>query len=353
MVVDRVENILMEVAAGGILFTGAQAYVSLGGEVVLDVSLGQTPDGREMFPTTIHRVYCATKPVVAVGVWCLAADGLIDLSSPIGNQIAVRDKKLRSVTANELLSHRTGFPAGQPAVGAVSDEYLREALLAAPARPDWVHGGPPIYSLFANWYVLGLIAASAADVDICRYSESVLRAAGINDIWLRMTSEEHQELSERLALNASSDTGRLVPLRYELVSTLCTCYNPANNGFATARALGAFYEASLVESSIIGEATRDLALPFGPLGFDPVMRRICRYGRGFMVELSERHGFGSYVSPTAYGHSAGDGGSFAFADPEYELVVVVLPNGFGSWETSVQLRARIIDTVYRQLGLAR
>src|SRR5947207_14825722 len=65
------------------LHIGAQLYVSLGGEVVRNVALGEAQPGVPMRPDTIMLWLSATKPITAVAVAPLWEQGELELDETV------------------------------------------------------------------------------------------------------------------------------------------------------------------------------------------------------------------------------------------------------------------------------
>jgi hypothetical protein len=87
---------------------------------------------------------------------------------------------------------------------------------------------------------------------------------------------------------------------------------------------------------------------------DATLERRCSFACGVMSGL-ERHWFGRAPSRSAVGHAGWYGASFAFWDPEVDLVVSCAFNGI--WPSSsagpMIRRPRIVQAIYQQLDLLR
>jgi hypothetical protein len=89
-----------------------------------------------------------------------------------------------------------------------------------------------------------------------------------------------------------------------------------------------------------------------PPVYDPVLDRVCPFGLGFMVSLTD-HAFGDAVSTAAFGHSGYAGASFALADPVRDLVVAATFNGIVDHNQAFQRRTDLLRAIRCDLATWR
>jgi CubicO group peptidase (beta-lactamase class C family) len=145
------------------------------------------------------------------------------------------------------------------------------------------------------------------------------------------------------------------PMLFERSERICTETNAAHGGYANARDLARLYSGMLAmlanrdRAPVVSSATlQTFCAPARPKAFDPILRRECSYGLGFMTELGD-HAFTNRCSDDAFGHSGIVGASFAFADPVRDLAVGVVFNGVVGHEAAFLRREALLNALYADL----
>ena len=355
----EVEMFLDQGARQQIFFSGAQLYVEWRGEVLIDAAYGYASADAHMSPDTIVRVYCATKPVVAIALLAAESDGHLSLNDQLGNFLRFSDIRLAKTTVLELISHRAGFPQLPPSAILLDRDLVLEQLLSCQPRPDWDVDTPgPCYSVFTNYFLVGEVLEAVVRESAGVYAKRrVIDRLGIPDLWVNLQESDLESIQARLGHNVALKCGQLVPVQFELVPIGILAQNCAFGGYGNARAIGTFWsalastEAAAGAIGVLPERLESMRDPTAPPAYDPFMGRVCTYGTGLMVDLRSQM-YGNTVSPLAFGHSAGDGGGFAFHDPAAELTVAVHINSVDDAALAVRVRRPfIIDRIYRGLGL--
>ena len=94
-----------------------QLAVGYEGEIVREVTLGETPAGDD----TRYTIFSSTKAIVASAIWQLLAEGAIRLEDRVADHIPEFGTNGKDVvTVEQVLLHTSGFPRaplGPPAVG--------------------------------------------------------------------------------------------------------------------------------------------------------------------------------------------------------------------------------------------
>jgi CubicO group peptidase (beta-lactamase class C family) len=343
----------------GFFTRGAQVFVSLGGEVALDACFGDDGLARPIRSNTVFRVYCTIKPVTALAVANLVADGELDLDQPLVDMLAPRQVLNGGVTARMLLNHTAGLHK----LSGVTIEMMpavdrRAELDRQRPPPGWRRGRDAGYSEYAAWTLLGELLEARTGENLREVlRRSVLDPLGMSDTWIGMTHADYEDCVGRLGVNVDLRGFRAYPMLFERTERVCVGTNPAHGGYTTARDLGRLYDALLearrgrrVDGLPPAETLNEFCCAARPRSYDEVLGRECDYGLGFMVSL-EGHFFGSRCSPQSFGHSGNLGSSFAFADPIHSLVVAVVFNGLVDHESAFVRRPRLIEHIYADLGL--
>ena len=104
MTLAEVADRLEAEAADRVFATGGQAYVSVGGEAVLDVAFGVDAIDTPVRPDSLFAVYCAGKPVFAVVVASLVAEGELSLDDTVGDCLLYTSPSPRDLSTSRMPS---------------------------------------------------------------------------------------------------------------------------------------------------------------------------------------------------------------------------------------------------------
>jgi CubicO group peptidase (beta-lactamase class C family) len=377
---------------------GAQLYVSLHGQTVADVAMGENRPGEPMTTDLLLPWLSATKPLTALAVARLWEDGRLDLDDPVCLHVPEfgRAGKER-ITLRHLLGHSGGFRT----TGIGGPQFSREEnlarLCAAPLEPGWVPGERVAYQTASSWYILSEVVERLTGRPTGEHlRDTVLRPLGMvgkDEAWAGIPAERYEELRGRLGVMYRTDVTRgAAPPPEEEEGTgsgsrsgsmaqsmrpypwnekrWATRDSPAENGWGPARALGRLYEGLLdiVQGERRGEwpdvvrpeTLAVLTAPEHPEGrLDESLDQVVHWGLGFRINGRTAGGLPSAASEmgrqAAFG-SFGHGGhrsSMAFADPRHGLVMAVIANGLPSAPAHQRRIARGAQAVYADLGLGR
>lgn len=344
----------------GTLCVGAQLVVYREGHLVADVAIGQDGLGRGITLDTLFALYCTAKPLTTLGVAQLVASGALDLDAPVGQVLdGGCGEGLARVRVRDLLNHSAGLHHLTAQLAVFTPPRMRGALVMGEGPPPgWRVGVDAAYSEFGAWHVLGAVVESvtgrpARDV----VHERVIRPLGLEDqLFVGFSDDEYEANLDRLGVNLDMHNRRRTPLLMERTRRVCTDGNLALGGYGTARGVAEFYR-RLVDllagrpapAVVPVEVLRTFVQAQREPVWDPVLRRRCAFGLGFMVGLPDHH-FGTRCSPGAFGHSGFGGLSCGFADPAMDLAVGLVFNGHVDAETSLLYRRRaVVDALYRGL----
>ncbi len=339
------------------LGSGGQVWVSHRGVVVANIAVGSSHAGA-MTTDTVHGCWCLTKPVVA-----LAAAAAIERAgfppSVTFAEVGVHHQSaaVRDVRILDALAHRTPFgrPALMEARLHVASE--RRELLNQVGTASYPLVDRPTYSEWVTGALLEEVLTVLAGEPGPELLQRSLDAAGLV-VGLWPAGPTLQATMGCLRWLDSGTPGLRPPLLHDLAEPDTTNRTPALGGVTSMGGIGAWYAllargrhevvapALLPSPEFLAEclATRRQRTD------DPVLGRPAAFAGGFMVDLADS-GFGEWVSPGSVGHLGWSGGSWAFFDPESDLVVAAMVNGatlsggrFEMWRTE------LIDTLYRGLG---
>ena len=355
---------LLEQGRHSILHPGAQLYVSLRGEVIADVALGEARPGVAMRPETLTLWLSAGKPITAVAIAQLVERGHLSFDDSVAKHLPEFAQGAKeSITLRHLLTHTAGFRDADKLAESLPWDEMIARVCATSLEADWIPGAKAGYQVMSSWFILGELIRRVDGREAGRYvREEVFEPIGMRDSWMGVPADQITAYGERMAMMYySGRTEFRVHPFWNAAEDFAAC-RPGSGVRGPIRELGKFYEALLASL----DAPRDLLKP-GTLRdlisrhreglFDHTFQHTLDIGLGFIVNSNRYgaetvpYGYGRHASEATFGHS-GSQSSCAFADPERQLVVAWHCNGQPG-EPRHQKRAREINSaIYEELGLA-
>lgn len=352
------------------LHRGAQVYVSLAGETVADLAVGEARAGRPIERGDLALWLSSTKPTAAVALARLWEAGELGLDDPVARfvpEFAAGGKE--GVTLRHLLTHTSGIrmlDVGWPREGwdAVVARIARRKL-----EPRWDPGKKAGYHMASSWFVLGEVIRRLDGRPYDRFvREEVFLPLGMEDSWVGMPAERYRAYGERILPMYNTEVaargGGPSEHRWHHQDWV-THPSPGGNGRGPVRELGLFYESLLAGGTsprtgerILTPQTVEALTARHRVGlYDHTFRHVMDWGLGFIVnsaiydQPTLPYAYGPHASRRTYGHS-GYRSSTAFADPEHRLVVALATNGTPADEAHLRRMEGLCAAIYEDLGLA-
>ena len=353
---------------GGIergLHLGAQVYVSLKGEPVADLGIGEARAGVPMTPESMVTWFSMTKPSVAVAVAQQWERGRLEIDDRVADHIPEFAQQGKdAITLRHLLTHTAGIrPADLFQSDAPGDAYWEEvieAICGVEPEDGWVPGERAGYHLTAG---MTLLAEVVRRVDGRRFEhyvrEEIYEPLGMTDCWVGMPADIHAAYGPRIGTMHHTATGVAVPLgMLDEAAFMARCI-PGGGGRGPMRQLGRLYEMLLGRGERATEQGRARVLSPQEVEaitarhrvglYDETFHAQCDWGLGLAVDA---YAFGRHASPRAFGHG-GALSSVSVADPEHGLVACVQTNGMCGNDDHYLRLSEILTALYVDLGLAR
>jgi CubicO group peptidase (beta-lactamase class C family) len=338
---------------------GAQCYISLRGEVLLEAAVGESRPGRALEHDDLMLLYSAGKPLTVVAVLQLWEQGKLGLDDLVGDFVDGWGAGKERCTIRHVLTHTGGFPNADAKLFDRDVPYDDVVARIAASRARWEPGTAAAYHPSSGWKILGAIVERVDGRSIDRYvSHEVVAPLGVESLRMGVPRDEQAAFGERIAPVywrghampvIDADGGlEMAPYhvdRYHNEPYFIAKVEPGGGMRGSAADLGRFYE------SLLG---------FAPAVLEPrtieVMRAVHRYGlKDGLFRRNVPWGLGVQVAFTggtgrrAFGHG-GMASSRGIADPEFGLVMIVVTNGLPAFLPAEQRLFQVTDAVYSALG---
>jgi CubicO group peptidase (beta-lactamase class C family) len=350
---------LLDRQRGQDLHDCAQVYVSLGGEVLVDTTVGESRPGLALRDDDLMLWYSSSKPATTVAVLQLWERKKLGLDDRVAQYIDGWGAGKDRCTLRHVLTHTGGFP--MLSGGETFDEDLdyREAVARIAAHPaEWEPGTAAAYHAASGWKVLGAVVEAVDGRPIRQYvHEEVFAPLGMTNCRLGIPVDEQQALGDRIVPVAWKGHGlvrkidgaiQMVPYKVDRIHNELwhiAKVEPAAGIRGPARELGRFYESLLgYGPSVLDFKTVEVMAAIHRRGLKDIT-----FGMSLPWGLGVQRAFTGGTGRRAFGHS-GMASSRGLADPEIGLVLVVVCNGLPNYLQNEQRFLDLTDTTYGALG---
>lgn len=351
---------------------GAACTVSVGGRVVVDIWGGwaNADRTRPWNRDTLVNAYSVGKPIVALALLQLVADGRVDLDEPADRYWPELRAGQRGATVRHALCHRAGVPAiREPLTNAALSDWSTMCRSVAATDPWWEPGTRHAYHSNTYGHLVGELArrvdgrlpgtwlrdeiAGPLDADLGWGLDAGQQARCADVVW---ETDVAGGIDWYLS-SAATDEQRMIALGYAnppgyssigVVNTRAwrASQVPSTNLHATARGVARIYSAlasggssdgtTVLDADVLAEATTPQSD-----GWCPVLEREATFGLGFQPTRPDRP-FGP--NNGSFGHY-GTGGALGFADPEAGVAFGYVMNSVRPRWQSPRNRA-LVDALY-------
>ncbi|MDP9386867.1 MAG: beta-lactamase family protein [Actinomycetota bacterium] len=325
------------------LLPSCQVALAVDGELVAFEAFGEaTTDTR-------YSVFSCTKPIVTAAVWVLMGEGRVDVSRRVAEYVpefATNGKHV--VTVEQLLLHTGGFPHAT----LVPPQWeTREGRLAAFAEWSlaWEPGTRFEYHPTSGHWVLAEVLERQAGRDFRdAVHDLVARPTGLPGRVLGIGPDDQDGIAHLESCGEPATPDELeaaIGVRElpgsEVTDAALLAFNrpdvravgvPGAGAVMRAADLALFYQRLLHDPdgiwdpAVVGDATGNVRNHLGDALFNVPVNRTLGLVQAGGDGLAFLRGFGSSVSPRAFGHG-GAGGQIAWADPASGLSFSYVTNG--------------------------
>jgi CubicO group peptidase (beta-lactamase class C family) len=332
---ERLQETITRHIAGG-RYPAAQFAVARHGKLAVFSTVGDArlePRREPARPETLWLLYSNTKVITASAVWTLVERGALAFTDRIAAHLPGFEANGKGdITVLQLLSHQAGFPnAAVPPAVWEDHELLRRTVCGFTL--EWTPGSRLHYhGATAHWTAAALIEAITKSDYRTYIRENVIEPLGLGDeLFVGAPDAVHARCVDMH--EPSADGTRQVKRADENTDAFRRAGVPGGGGFATARAMAAFYQmlvaggklngVRLFSPRLVQYVTRNVTgdRVDAYMGM-PMHRGLGPHLRGMTDTI---RGLGALASPRTFGHG-GVGSSYCWADPDSGVSFAYLTN---------------------------
>jgi CubicO group peptidase (beta-lactamase class C family) len=318
-------------------YPGAQIALARHGKLALVKTFGDAaldPNRQPAADDTLWLLYSNTKVITACAVWLLVERGALRFTDTIAEHVPGFEANGKGgITLIQLLTHQGGFPnADVPKEAWEDHELLRRVVCSftlefTPGTRVHYHGRA------AHWTAAVLIEALAKQDYRTFIRDNVVDPLGLGgELFVGLPEVEGKRAVDMH--EPSGDGSKLVRRAEENNAAFRKAGTPGGGGYATARAMAAFYQmlagggtlngVRLLSPRMVQYVTRNHTgdMVDAYMGM-PMHRGLGPHVRGTTATI---RGLGSLASPRTFGHG-GVGSSYCWADPDSGVSFAYLTNG--------------------------
>jgi CubicO group peptidase (beta-lactamase class C family) len=330
---DRLqEQITRHLAEGR--YPGAQIAVAREGKLALFRTFGEGRLDPTRVPArddSLWLLYSNTKVITACAVWALAEQGALRFTDRVAEHVPGFEANGKGdITIIQLLTHQGGFPNADVPRAAWDDHELLRRTVSGFSL-EWTPGSRVHYhSRAAHWTAAVLIEALTKTDYRAFIREQVIEPLGLgDDLFVGLPDAQHDRATDMHEPAASGQARR----GEENNAEFRRAGTPGGGGYATARAMAAFYQMLAAGGTLAGRRLLSVRMVqyvtrnFTGEQVDGYMGMAMHRGLGPHVRGTTEtiRGLGSIASPRTFGHG-GVGSSYCWADPDSGVSFAYLTN---------------------------
>jgi CubicO group peptidase (beta-lactamase class C family) len=330
---ERLQELITRHLAEG-RYPGAQIAVARGGRLALFRTFGDARLAPSRVPAgadSLWLLYSNTKVLTACAVWVLAEQGALRFKDRVAEHVPGFEAHGKGgITTIQLLTHQGGFPDADVPKAAWEDHDLL-ARTVSEFTLEWTPGSRVHYHGRAAHWVAAVLIEALSKTDYRTFiREQVVEPLGLGDeLFVGLPDARHPRAVDMHEPAAGGQVTRAEENNPEFRRA----GTPGGGGYATARAMAAFYQMLAAGGTLAGRrllsprtvqyVTRNVTgeRVDGYMGM-PMHRGLGPHLRGTTESI---RGLGSIASPRTFGHG-GVGSSYCWADPDSGVSFAYLTN---------------------------
>jgi CubicO group peptidase (beta-lactamase class C family) len=333
--IERLFRTIDEHVATG-RYPGAQVAIARHGQIAVFRTFGAariTPGRAPAADDTLWLLYSNTKVITACAVWLLVERGALRFTDTVAAHVPGFDAHGKGgITVLQLLTHQAGYPnADVPREAWTDHDLLRRAV--CDFTLEWVPGSQVHYhGRAAHWTAAVLIEALTKQDYRDFIRENIAEPLGLGgELYVGLPDVDGKRAVD---MHEPGPDGAPVRRAEENTPEFRRAGTPGGGGYATARAMAAFYQmmgnggtlngVRLLSPRLVDYVTRNYTGDRidNYMGM-PMHRGLGPHSRGTTPTI---RGLGSLAHPRTFGHG-GVGSSYCWVDPESGVSFAYLTNG--------------------------
>lgn len=318
-------------------YPGCEIALARHGKLVLSRHFGHAriaPTKVKADDSTLWLLYSSTKVLTAAALWQLAERGLIRFTDTVAEHLPGFAKNgKRDITILQVITHQGGFPDAVFRGDSFEDIDKRRET-ACNISLQWTPGSKVSYHPLAAHWVLAAMMESVTGRDFKDLiREDLVEPLGLGDeIRVGLPENLHARAADMHVPEDGKPTVQK-PLDEANNALWRRAGAPGGGGYASARAMAAFYQMLLQGGTLNGRRVLSPAtIHYATRNFTgdredaymgmPMHRGLGPHVRGTTPSI---RGLGSLATPETFGHG-GVGSSYCWADPVSGVSFAYLTN---------------------------
>jgi CubicO group peptidase (beta-lactamase class C family) len=332
---DRLTRLIEGHVAEG-RYPGAQVAIARRGKLAVFRTFGDARRDPERVPAgddTLWLLYSNTKVITACAVWILAERGALRFTDAVAAHVPGFERHGKGeITILQLLTHQGGFPSAQVPQEAWGDHELLRRVVCD-FTLEWTPGSRVHYHpLAAHWTAAVLIEAVAQTDYRAFIRDAVIEPLGLGgELYVGVPDVDHKRTVD--IHEPAADWSAQIRRADENNAGFRRAGAPGGGGYATARAMAAFYQmmvgggtlggVRLLSPRTVEYVTRNFTGDRidGYMGM-AMHRGLGPHSRGVSETI---RGLGTLAHPRTFGHG-GVGSSYCWGDPDSGVSFAYLTN---------------------------
>ena len=348
---DKLRGLIRQHIADG-RYPGAQIALARHGQLGLFETFGNAAVERPATADTLWLLFSNTKVITASGIWALVEDGKLSFFDRVADHLPEFAQHGKGeVTVAQLISHRGGFPTANVTAAAWTD-HTEMRKQVCDFTLEWTPGTRLEYHPRSAFWVAAALIEALTGSDYRDFLRTrVIEPLGVGrELFVGLPDAEHARVA---AIHEPDAQGKQQLLPQENTPEARRAGLPSSGGYATARAMAAFYQMLLNHGRINGQrifsrrllefVTRNHTGDMHDHGMNmPMHRGLGVHVRGDTVRI---RGLGGIANPRVFGHG-GVGSSYCWGDPDSGVSFAYITNSRVSDPWHSQRLDRVANIVH-------